>query len=382
MGRRRGFAAFAAVLVLGFGVVACGSDDEDGGGGSSGSASAGATDTAGKEALAKAEAAVAESSKKPTDIGTDTKLEKSAKGKRVAWVACTTNICSTGTKYFKEAAAELGLDVTVISVGPTPDAMQKAMNSVVSGNFDVVSIGLIPAVVVGKQLAQLKKDGVPVIAGGNQAQPNDAIVGATLGAETLDRVGTLAANSVAADSKGKGKVVYLTTPEFPGLKPTVDGFSRTLKENCPGCSMDLLNVKTTDIGTGIPRQVVSYLQKHPDVSYVDCQFGDLFTGLPQALKTAGLDKQVKLIDQASSPVNFEYTKQNQQYATVGSFLDVLSWQSADAMAKVATGMPFEEPGYPIQLLYPKDITFDTNAQPPFGDPDWKEKFKALWADAA
>jgi ribose transport system substrate-binding protein len=380
MWRGRGFAAACAAAVLGVGVVGCGSG---GGGGDTASASAagGSSSPAVQAGLTRAKADVDRFHQKPTSIGTTTPLRTSVAGKRVAYLQCTTNICVTGGKHFKEASDLLGLKTTFISVGPTPDAMQKAMNSVVSGHYDAVSIGLLPAVVIAQQLAQLKKDDIPVIAGGNQAKPDPAVVGEFLGAKTIYRVGTLAANSIIADSAGKGKLVYLWTPEFPGLKPTLDGFTATLKANCPDCSMDVLNVKTSDIGTGIPRQVVSYLQKNPDVKYVDCQFGDLFTGLPQALKTAGLDKQVKLIDQASSPVNFQYTKQGQQYATVGSFIDVLAWQTADAIAKVVAGQPFEEPGYPIQLLYPKDITFDTNGQPPFGDPGWKEKFKQLWAKA-
>ena len=146
--------------------------------------------------------------------------------------------------------------------------------------------------------------------------------------------------------------------------------------------MDVLNVKTSDIGTGIPKQVVSYLQKHPDTKYVVCQFGDIFTGVPQALKTAGLDSQVKLIDDAGSPVNFQYIKKGQEFATVGSFIDVLSWQTADQTAKIMGGQKFEEPVYPTQLMFKKDITFDTNGQPPFGDPAWKDRFRQLWSQAS
>ena len=69
----------------------------------------------------------------------------------------------------------------------------------------------------------------------------------------------------------------------------------------PRVRFDILEVTVDDLGQGaVGSKIVAYLQSNPDTNYVEFSFGDLITGVPQVLQSAGLSDKVKLITVAAT----------------------------------------------------------------------------------
>lgn len=357
-------------------LAACGDDND-----SSEPAGSGATSGSSEASDPKVAAATAEVekySKPPTDIGISEPLDGSVRGKKVVFEQCLAPICALIANNVKEAGKHLGVTVQIISTGATPDSITKAFNSGVAANPDAMIASTIPTALWTKQLSALEAKGIPVVTNATLAKPDKGVTAQFYDDKVTANVGVQDANWVISDSGGKGKTVYVFTPEFAGLVPQVNAYRDKLKADCPECSYDRLDVKSTDVGKVIPGRVVSYLQQHPDVKYVIFQYGDLATGVPQALKSASLTG-IKLASSGGGPVNYQYIQSGQQERDMSLYLDVYSWQIMDATARAMVKQDFTVPPIPEAWIDKSNADFDPKQQPPFGNPDWQDEFLKLWA---
>lgn len=366
--------ALALALALAMALTACGGDDSESSSGSSTTSDSSTSDPA----VEAAKAEVQKYSEAPTDIGISEPLNGSVRGKKVVFESCLAPICNLIGDNVKEAAKHLGVTVQIISTGATPDTITKAFNSGVASNPDALIGSTIPTALWTKQLAALEAKGVPVITNATLAEPSKGVTAQFYDEKVTANIGIQDANWVIADSGAKGKTVYVFTPEFAGLVPQVDAYRDKLKADCPDCSFERLDVKSSDVGKVIPGRVVSYLQQNPDVKYVIFQYGDLATGVPQALKSASISG-IKLASSGGGPVNYQYIKAGQQERDMALYLDVYSWQIMDATAKAMLKQEVTVPPIPESWITKENADFDPTKQPPFGNPDWQKEFLELWA---
>jgi ABC-type sugar transport system substrate-binding protein len=371
--------ATAAALVVS--VSACGSSSDDDGSStpSTSGASTASTASAASPVIEAARAMVEAKSKAPTDIGVSEPLKSSVRGKKVVFEQCLAPICALIGSQVKDAAQHLGVDVQVISTGATPDSITKAFNSGVAANPDAMIASTIPSVLWSAQAEQLRKKGIPILTNAANVEPKDkdAVVAEFYDDKVTASVGEEDAAWVISDSEGKGKSVYVFTPEFQGLLPQVNAYKDRLAKDCPECSFERLDVKSSDVGKVIPGRVVSYLQQHPDVKYLLFQYGDLATGVPQALKNAGIEG-IKIASSGGGPVNYQYIQAGEQDRDLSLYLDVYGWQLMDATARAMAGQEVTVPALPDGWITKANSDFDPKKQPPFGNPDWKQEFLTLW----
>lgn len=366
----RKLAVVAGVVVLA--LAGCGGDDEDGG-----TASApGAAPTAGVE---QATQSIQRLAKAPTDIGVTEPLAKSAKGKKVVYLRCDAPICGRIADSVEEAAAALGIELQQINAGSSPAEIAGAMQRAVEARPAAVIDPAMPPALFRKELAELKQQGVPVFGINVDDTPDFGLAGYLFGSPDRQVSGSSRADWIAARSNGDAKVLYVTAPEFTSLEKTLGAFRTQLTAVCPKCSMEVVPVKTTDIGRGVPSRVVSYLQAHPDVKYVTFGFGDLIAGVPQAIKGAGLSG-ISLTTTAGGALNFQEIRSGGQDADLTVHWEPASWQLMDAVARATTGQEFKIPPAPLQWIDKSTATFDPRSEPPFGS-DFKAEFRKLW-DAA
>ncbi len=369
----RAWLAVGAIALAAGGVVACGDEEEPstGGGGAAAEEQA-ASDPVVEEAKSR----VAALDKAPTDIGVSEPLEGSVEGKKLIFVSCLAPICNLIGSHVKEAAAVLGMQTQVIQAGATPDTITKAYNSAVAAKPDGVVASSIPPTLWQPQLKALKDAGIPVITNAAAAPEHDGVVAQFYDDKVTAEVGVDVASWVLADSNGSAKTVNVFTPEFAGLVPQADAYRDTIQK-CEKCSWERLDVKSSDVGKVIPGRVVSYLQRNPDVKYVSFQYGDLATGVPQALKGAGIEG-VKLVSSGGGPVNYQYIQNGEQARDLSLYLDVYGWQIADAMARALLDKEVTVPDLPDGWISEANSDFDAKKQPPFGAADWQDQFKKLW----
>lgn len=375
--RIRRSAALVIVGVVCLAATGCGDSDDSSSATSGASASASASAGNDATALAAARSDVAKARAQPSDIGVSEPLAKKPAGKEVALLVCGAPICAQAVPFLQEPLKMLGIKVKVFNAGTTPSSISAAMDNIVQSKPDGMIDFAVPPVLWKSQLEQLASAKIPVVLAAADPPPGmeDSVVAHFAGSADRTRFGQHQANLVAADSGGEGKSLYVWTPELADFKVQAQAFEDTLKQNCPGCSAKVITTKSSDIGKGLPAQIVSALQRDPGIKYVAVMSGDMVTGVPEAIKAAGLSG-IKIISTAGGPPNQVYIAKGEQFADLSAFLTVYLWQVADTTARAVVGQKVPTtPPVPTQWIMKANSNYKNF--PPFGT-DFQAEFEKLW----
>jgi ABC-type sugar transport system substrate-binding protein len=323
--------------------------------------------------------------KPATSLNIDTPLKEApAKGKHVYWLEGNNGGAAPITPGFKAATAALGWRLTVLSYDPAdPQSASSALQQAVSQKADFIASSGLEAALLGQGLEAAKKAGIPVFQiatldeAGEKANGIYAVVNRS--EQIKSNMAGMAAYTVA-DSQGAAKVLNVTLPDYKILATAADDYKSALTSGCSECTYDQLGISLQEfVSGGVPSQVVSYLQTHPDVNYLMLSLGALSTGVDQALQTAGLKKRVKVIGAAPALANVQGLIDGKENAWILLPEALQAWYVVDAMARLSEGMDLE----PIQTAnLPVEIWTSTNVPKPAheydGPADYATTWKALW----
>ncbi len=336
-------------------------------------------------AAAAAEKDLAPYLAKPTTISVDQPLtQRPPTGKKVYWLEGNIQSILPLTGGFKQAAAALGWQLTVLTYDPTdPQGPSSAMAQAVAGKADYIAVSGQTISVLGAALDAAKAAKIPVI----ELFSTDDVGGAANGiyanigsAEFSKRSGNLVADFVINDSAGTGKVLFVNVPDFAILRIVGDAVAQDYQQGCAGCRLTTLNISTSDMAAGnAASTIVSRLQADPAIGYVQVAIGDLATGLPEALASAGLADKVKIVGGVPNKEQMQQLIDGKAAAYTTFGRPEAAWQAVDAMARLSVGM---DPGaqqhvfLPLWLLTPK--TVPNPAQDYAGTAGHEAQFTKLW----
>ena len=346
-----------------------------------------ATDAPEGSPAATAAAKLEEFTAVPTDIGVSEKLTTIPTGKTIYFMQCSAPVCAGMGDAVTEAAGLLGMEVTRVDLGATPDTVTQGWNRAVQDRPDAIIGTGFPPELYSEQIATLSGDGVPYMAVGfsNCDTIRDPCTGTAsgitvnyFGRPDVEILGGLMADFVISDSGAAANSVFFHIPDFNLHAPELAAYQDELASVCPDCTVADVPAQVLDIGTQIPQAVVGYVQAHPETNYVVMAFGDMAIGVPEALAAAGLDGKVKIVAMASGAAGFNYMKAGMgQVVDFGYPNGFAGWLSVDAIARVLGGQQPSANPLPRQMIEPNDLTFDVNGDWP-GVADFKDQFKTLW----
>lgn len=357
----------AAVLVS---AAACSSS----GSGSSANAGSSANVTAAKAAIAPYTAA-------PTTFPvTDPLSAPLPAGKKFVYLQCSTPICALVGTFLKQAVKGIGGTITVVNAGATAQTAQAAASSVLALKPDAVFLGAIDPALFGTGLKALSTAGVKVVS--LQIDKDVTPFGITfnyLGANLSQRNGKLLADWVIANKGAQANTVIYTLPALDISAPVQQAFQAEMKQNCPSCTVRVVPIDVSTIGTTAPSTVVTDLQAHPHTNSAVFVSMSAATGLPAAMKAAGLS--ITTVGFGPTAGNLQDIKNGALTAALDIDFPVSTWTAVDASARLLEGAQpttSEQDGVvPEQFLAQKDITFD----PTLGwsaFPDYAQRFAQLW----
>ncbi len=355
--------AIAALAV----VAACGSDAGSGGGEA-------------KADIATAQAQLAEYSGKISGFPVDQPLEsRPPAGTKFAFLQCISPTCGIIGQALGGAAKMLGVELTVVKAGGSASDQQAAMDSIIALKPDGVLMAGLDPTSIGAQIKQLTSAKVPVTTIGMQDTDQYGVQAPINSGDAQKLYGKLMASHVVAKEGGKAKAVVYEVPELSFAPKVAAAFTAEMKLLCPACEVRKVGISLSTVGTSSPSKVVSDLQAHPNTSVAVFTLYDAATGLPSALKTAGIE--VNTIGLSPSPSNLQDIKNGDLGAAVAVDLPVMIWSAMDATARVAAGQELtsgEKAGIPpVQVIEKKDITSDPT-KGFSGYPDFVERFSKLW----
>jgi Periplasmic binding protein domain len=354
-------------------------------------AAAGAATTAaatgGDAGLAAAKANVAKYSKPDGSIGVTKPLSKKPGKHTIAWMECDVPTCKAyETPGFQAATTALGWDLKIVpmkSADPGP-GIQQAID--MPGVEYIASSGLATAQYTA-QLAAAKAKGIKVLScyGTDAPDPTAGLYMQCGDASFVTKTGPLMADWAIADSNGAANILSVSIPDFAVLKAETEAFKAQVAKNCAKCTVEELNMTLDDlIGGKVPAAVASKLQANTKLNYVFNSFGDLPGGLTAALKSAGLDKQVKVYGQDFSKFDLDEITAGTMGAWAADPKAYAAWLMVDAAARLSVGDPLgeERAAAALPTVIVNDAAFATdiskNQNGDWNPPGMADAFKKLW----
>ena len=362
--------AMGAALVF----AGCGGDDE---------ASQSGVAASNGQGVQEAKAFVEKWSQTPTSIGLEETLTKSPpQGKRIAHIRCPIEGCEAIYTGLDEASKVLGWSVEPYNMDNTPEGVNQAFQAALEHKPDGVVISGIPQQVYKQNLDAAKAAGIPVVSLSVKDEATgldgNGIIATINQAPQTQLNGELVGNWIVADDAGKGSdVAIFSVANFPTLTPFAETVDKILKERCPDCDSQIVNVQTTDVGKRMPSQVVSAIQQNPNIKYVAMAFGQMSTGVRPALDAAGY-KDVKIIGEGSYAANLEALRSDKEQMWSGLASTLQGWYSMDAFARFYNGddlKPADDVIMPTQVLTKENVGTDKWF---LGPKDYQQQFKDLW----
>ncbi len=330
---------------------------------------------------AAAKAAIAAYTVPPTSFPvTDPLKAKLAAGKKFVYLQCGTPICALVGNLLKGAVTAIGGTMTVVNAGSTAQTAQAAASTALALKPDAVLLGAIDPALFGGGLKTLSDSGVKLVS--LQVDKDVKPYGITfnyLGTDLSQRNGKLLADWVIANKGAQTNAVLYTLPALAISAPVQAAFHAEMKANCPSCTVRVVPIDVSTIGSTAPRTVVTDLQAHPDTNTAVFVSLSAATGLPAALNAAG--RSVTTVGFGPTAGNLADIKSGGLTAALNIDFPVSTWTAVDVAARLLEGAQptaSEQAGeVPEQFLAQKDITFDpTKGWSAF--PDFPQRFAKLW----
>jgi ribose transport system substrate-binding protein len=372
-------------------VAGCGSTGSSTGGGSSDSGGGSFLSPATAKKLA---AEVAEMEKRPTSIGITQKIEKPIpSGKVVDFVHCSVPACTGQVPFLEEAAEAVGWKAVSINSGLTAESIKNAWEQVIENEPDAVISDATPVSAYAPQLAKLKQLGIPVVnqfSSGDPTGANGIITPPIAGNDYFNTAGEALAKYVLDKSTEPPDVAIFLTSAYPNNTLMAEGFKAEMTKNCQECEVDLVQVPVTSIGTSaLPQTISSYYQANPDVEWGYPAWNDLVSGLPAAMRSAGLGGKVKFVTLQAfgSPTANQYLEAGEELVAMTPVPGPDSqWRCIDELIRYFLDMPTAPDGN--QTLQPWLITQESAKSEGLANEggggdyplvkDYKAQFEELW----
>lgn len=332
--------------------------------------------------LRRAEAATAAAERPAATLGIKTPLRsKPPAGKTFIWLQCEIPQCATIGEGVKAATRAIGWNYRVLNYQQAnPATLIAAMKLALAYHPTAVGLSGLPEVVWQSEVAPYKAAGVSIVPYAvAPVTVSNPVITDIDGATDNYKYGEMLGNWAIADSKGKAHALFVNVPDIAILNYVYNGFKAAFKQNCPSCSITVLNQTVADAtGSQLTQATVSALQRDPSLDYAVVVDGAFFDGLPSALAAAGLKGKVKIAGQAGDPVDLAAVKSGTMSAFTGLSAILGGWLMVDAAARHAEGMtiPTGDGGLPTQLLV-KGGSFAVSAS--YDEPsNYASLFKKLW----
>jgi ABC-type sugar transport system substrate-binding protein len=377
--RKATLGAFMALAIT-FTAAACG-DDADGTAG--GSDAVGQSDDGGSDGRAEATEAIEPYLSPPEEIPLSTPLASKPEGGKTLIVTENPQAVTRKTNDGLEVGAEmLGWTVKRQPIGTGPEDPAKAFDAALDQKPDAILASGNPTSTLRAQLDRAKREGVTVlISDTGEPVGSDGSVH-IIGLDDFDQTGLW--GKMTADyamSQGAEHVLVVDLSLYPILHAYSEAAVDRVEEL--GGKATLIDTQITDLVAGkIPANVVSEIQRKPDIDWVLLALGDMATGLDAALKGAGFADQVKIGGESASTANVAALKNGNEDAWTGFAAEIHGMYRIDALARIFNGeeLVSEYSELPTQLLTPDNIDQAPLDEEGYylGVPEYEDHFREIW----
>lgn len=382
MSRTHRLGLAATAMMAGLALTACGSSGPATNGGGNAAGGSGSTDYS--AALEKAREMV------PATFTGPTTPAKAPSGIKIAAITCYSILegCVIPADGITKAASAVGWQARTFDGGGTPTTQNSQILNAVSWGADVIALIAITPSAVQTGLQAAEKSGALIVSGSSGLSTPNATVAPPPGqiwpafdvSPDYKSLGEHLAQWIIADSKGQANVGVFGDKEFDSINAQEKGIVPALKACATCTSSDVMYFTATQIASSLGPQTVNYVRTHPDVTYLYSAFDPPAAAQVQALQTAGLGRNIKIVSALGNAQNLKFIRAGQVQAADAAYDNTyMGFAIVDQSIRLLNKQKLIEPvgeGLPFQVLDKSNLpATETSWVAPY---DYQSKFIALW----
>ncbi len=297
-------------------------------------------------------------------------------GKTIGIVPCGMVVegCAREARGTEAAAKAIGWQSVIADGEANPQALQRAVTSLINRKVDAIVLNSVNAQDIGAQLEAAKKAGILVIA----TFAEDPTPYGGLGTVNIDDEAAGRALAAYAATNGGGGVLLFTQNESPAVAARAVGFRAAAKEFGGLTILEDQSIPNNQLGEPEQKLMSSLLQRHPKgtVSWVVAGFDFMLTPLVNAAQRAGRT-EIKGMAADGNQENLNFIRTDAgQAAVIGYPLEWAGWAAVDGLNRAFNKQPLVDEGVRFKLLTKANLPPENSSY--VGDLDYEAKYRELW----
>ena len=295
--------------------------------------------------MKRAEAVVAEFSKKPAFIaaGPAFNAKKLDAGKTLFSIPVDSQdqFVQILENDMQQVAKKVGIHFVDYSNSGDPSAWTTGMQQAVSEHVNLIDLlaGINPEQLT-PQLLQANAAHIPVVASdayslGQKADPKLAGV--------MDvpyaGAGTVMADWTIVHSKGHAQALVIESNDVVSSPKEAGAAVAAFHQNCPACTVSVVNIPVADWASQTQTQVASYLRANPDTNYILPVYDSQSQYISPAIAVAGDTGKVHIVTYDGTAFVLNYLRKGQAVIMdVGEDLKWIAWAIMDQEMRIMAGL--------------------------------------------
>jgi ABC-type sugar transport system substrate-binding protein len=299
----------------------------------------------------------------------------------VAYLDNGSAVASIIWSSLEQAGKAAGVKLQRVDTGLDAQSINAAVGTVADDAPDILIAAAVDATFFQSQLEALKKAGTTVVYAGSSNAAKFGLLDSQFGHGASEVNGQVLAAAAITFTCGTGSnFVFYNIPELSFSQVQLDAAKAYLAENCPDCSLRVVDIPVATMDTTAGDAIISDLQSHPDTDFFITPADQMQIGLKAKMDLAGID--VPGMGQSSLPPNIEQIANGLQIAGFAVDYNEYTWLMLDEGLRRSQGVDVVYDDWkPWTRAISRIVTKKTAADYPKGFvayPDMQSDFAKLW----
>jgi len=343
-----------------------------------------ASSSTGGASFSAAAAANTKYEQRPTSIGITTPVGKTIpKGKVIDFIQCGVPACVVEGDILESATNLLSWKLVRINAGTSPQQIADAYQQAVTNKPNAVIGSGFPRALFASEVTKLSSMHIPVLEAFVGDSTGDGLTGVVGGPVNNSIQGKEVADYILANTTSKSATIGAVVPSgFPNMVQENSSFDAEIQKQCPKCTVKLLTVPVTSIGTDLTTRITSFLTANPNISYLWDGYDDMVTGLPTALKGSGITSVKVATISMNGTVAADIGQNDYVTTAIGTSFPEVYWREIDLLARYFTGVSYSvdlnDATLPFWTITSSDLPSDASSVTFANVVSYKAQFEKLW----
>jgi ribose transport system substrate-binding protein len=304
---------------------------------------------------------------------------KAVSGKRIWMVVCgfATEGCLRPAEAAKDAAKDIGWDVTTVDGRFSPDVFNRAIDDAITAGADGIMLQGISEEIVSQAVKRARAAGIPVGSMEGLNTPSADGVNYEVGVHSAD-AGTALGDYFVWRQDGKVRAHVMGDNEYKVVN-TYLGTAKKAIEACGGCEIAKdSEIQNTDISTRAPELAVTAQRDDPSINTFIGPYDAAVLVPIDALDKAGLLEGLSVGGFDGVTPALKLIRDGKMTATMAAAKEWEVYAAFDNMNRIFAGQKPLQQDAPVRLITQENIDSIPAGQPWTSQAPYRDSYMAIW----